>query len=106
MSYTVPAVPTVLVAGDTAAASIGLLITNPTPAGDEPTVTSNDVYVRVAAGGRPDIGRTVADDGIRIATGVTPDGTYTDRAVAGGTSYEYRIRAYGDNGTSTYGAWT
>ena len=50
--------------------------------------------------------RELSDDGIRITTGITPSGTFTDRAVAGGTSYEYRIRAYGDSGTSVYGAWT
>ena len=98
-----PATPTLVVTGSDVNAYITVAITNP---GTGATETDNDVYVRVAAGGRPDIDRTVNDDGIRIATGVTPDGTFTDRAVAGSVSYQYRIRARGDNGTSVYGAWT
>jgi hypothetical protein len=45
-------------------------------------------------------------DGIRIATGLARNGSHTDWAVASGVAYEYRARAIGDNGTSTYSAWT
>lgn len=107
VSYTGPMTPTLAVTGGTPTGAITVAITNPAPTGGEPAVTSNDVYVRVASGGTQEGERTVADDGIRIATGVAEDGSYVDWAVASGTVYEYRVLAKASsNGTSTWSAWT
>jgi len=106
VSYTAPAAPTAVVVADNVNAGIGIAIGNPTPVGSEPTVTSNNVWVRVAAGGRADGERTVDGDGIRIKTGVANGGAFTDYAAASGVDYEYRIEAVGDNGTRTSSVWT
>lgn len=45
-------------------------------------------------------------DGIRVAAGIAATATHTDWAVASGVAYEYRSRAYGDNGVSSYSDWT
>lgn len=36
----------------------------------------------------------------RIKTGITVNGSYDDYAVASGVTYEYMVRAFGDNGTT------
>jgi len=106
VTFTEPATPTYVVSAVPASGYISVAITDPTPTGSEPDVTSHDVYVRVASGGRQVGERTVNDDGIRIATGVAENGTYLDYAAPSGVDLEYRTRAIADNGTSTYGAWT
>jgi hypothetical protein len=104
VTYTAPLTPTYVITPNSGG-YIAVAITDPTPSGT-PTVTSHDVFVRVASGGRQDLDRTVNDDGIRIATGIAEDGTYNDYAAASGVAYEYRTLAYGDNGGTVYGAWT
>jgi hypothetical protein len=83
------------VTADDTTAAITVQATHPTPT-TEPTVTSMDVHRRVTADG---------GDGIRIAAGIAPTGTHVDYTVASEVDYEYRVRAYGDNGTSVYSTW-
>lgn len=109
VSYTVPATPTLVALADDTTASIAVAITNPAPTGSEPTVISNDLYVRLAAGQTAiDAGgRPVGDaTGIRIAASLPNGGAFTDRAVAAGVEYEYRVVAQGDNDTTATSAWT
>lgn len=83
VSYTPPAKPTLeLHASD---ASIILTLNNPAPAGTQPDVTGNDIYKRIDG------------EWIRIATNILTQ--YHDLAVASGKSYDYYIRANGDNTT-------
>ena len=44
--------------------------------------------------------------GVRVTSGLAPNGTYDDWQVVGGVPYEYLILTDGVNGTSTAGAWT
>lgn len=96
VDYDTPAVPTTVVTADTPTAAITIGATHPTPTGDEPTVTTMDIFRRVTADG---------GDGIRVAAGVAPDGSHIDYLVASGVDYGYRVRAFGDNGTSIYSSW-
>lgn len=103
VDYATPTVPT-LVATEVGS-TVSVAVTNPPPT-TEPAVTGNDVYVRVKAGGLQDLQRTVDDDGIRIAANIGENATHIDRSPASGVIYEYRIKAYGNNGTFIFGAWT
>lgn len=77
------------------------------PSPEFASVSTNDVYVRVASGGTRTGERTVGDDGVRIATGVAVDATYVDWAVSSGVAFEYRVLATASsNGTSAWSAWT
>lgn len=87
-SFTVPATPTITATSQTG--YIAIAITNPTPAGAQPTITGNDLY-------RRETGTTTY---VRIATGIVNNGTYNDYAVASGQSYDYYAQANGNNGTS------
>lgn len=60
------------------------------PTGGQPTVDHLDIYRRVA-------GET---DWVRVATGVADDTEYDDYAVASGVSYEYKVRAIGEDSSS------
>lgn len=106
VAFSPPPTPTLVVTAAPVTASITVAITNPAPGGSEPAVTHNEVWVRVAAGGRADQDRTVADSGIRLAADVAVNGSYVDRAPASGVVYEYRAKAVGDNATSAWTAWT
>lgn len=105
VSYTPPATPTIVVTPNGMLGYIQVNTTHPVPTGTEPIVNSTDVWVRVAEGGRPDIDRTVGDDGIRIAADLSGE-SFLDRAASSGVEYEYRVRANGDNGTSSWSEWT
>lgn len=63
----------------------------------KPATVYNDIYRRV-------VGAT--DSGIRIATGIAPNGTYDDYTAVSGVNYEYRVQAFGANDTNIFGAWT
>ncbi|MGM8215181.1 DNRLRE domain-containing protein [Bacillaceae bacterium W0354] len=84
VSYTQPATPILITEKELA--GITLNINNPSPSGTEPTVTHNNVYRREQGG-----------DWKRIATNVLT--TFTDYTVASGKTYEYYVRAWGDNET-------
>lgn len=103
VSFTPPSTPTLTATASDANGYITVAITNP---GAGATESYNDVFVRVASGGRADIDRPVGGDGIRIASGVAVDGSFIDRAVASGTDYEYLVRAVADTGATADSAWT
>lgn len=104
VSFTPPSTPTITVTGSNANAYITVAITNP---GAGATEDYNDVFVRLASSeDRADIDRPVGGDGIRIAAGVAVDGSFIDRAVAGGKDYEYMVRCYADTGATADSAWT
>lgn len=96
VSYTAPQTPTLVLTPTNATASIAVGITNPAPAAGEPAVVSHDLYRREGGAG----------DGVRIAAGLAPGATYTDRTPGHGVDYSYRAVSLGDNGTSATGAWT
>jgi len=92
VSYTPPASP--LISTSAGEGYVLLDIGNPAPIGTEPTVTSNHVWRRKQ-------GET---DWTRTALEVAPNGEYRDYAVASGITYQYKIQAIGDNGTSSFSA--
>ena len=106
VAYTAPATPTLTVTANTPTGAITVAHANPTPTGSQPTVTSCDVFVRCTAGNYPDGDRPVGGNGIRIKASLTPGVDWIDYAPASGRAYEYMVRAYGDNGTTTDSAWT
>lgn len=87
VSYTPPAKPTVSI--DKGQATVTLNITHPTPVSPEPTVTSVDIY-------RRKLGESTWK---RIAVNLLT--SYVDYTLASGETYEYKVRAHGDNGTFT-----
>lgn len=97
VSYTAPAVPTVAVDDTTTEGAVRVQASHPVPSGSEPFVTSVDIFRR------PD---TDDGDGIRVAAGRNPSGIFADWTVASGQGYAYRVRAFGDNGTSSFSAWS
>ena len=99
VTYQLPAVPTVVVAGADSG-SLGMnhvlnvTATHPTPSGGQPTVTSMHVWVRR-------LGDT--SDGIRVLADQTPTGTKTWRLPAG-RGYEARVEAIASTGTR-FSSW-
>lgn len=87
VSYTPPATPGVLPVPNDATAAISVIISHPTPAGDQPVVVGSDLFRREAGQGA----------GIRLAVGV--GGSHVDRTPASLVDYEYGVLAYGSNGT-------
>lgn len=100
VSYTPPAVPTLVVVPSDSTGSISVLVTHPTPTGTQPTVAATEVEVRADSAGDPyrPVGQPV-----RLSVNST---AYTDRAPAGGVEYAYRARAVGVNETVSLSAWT
>ena len=96
VSYTTPATPTLTVSAGAVVGGIQLQASHPTPGVGVPTVETVDLERRVT-------GETAS---LRVAAGLAPTAVFVDWTVASGVAYEYRARAYGDNGTSSYGAWT
>ena len=88
-AFTPPPTPLLTVTGQSAYGRVRIEVVNPVPSGSEPTVTHNDLYRRASG----------ASAWARIATGISGDGWYHDYAVASGMVYEYRVRAFGNNGT-------
>jgi hypothetical protein len=83
VAYTPPAKPTIT--ATSATGHIVIDITNPEPQGSEPNVTGNDIYKKING------------VWVRIATNVMYQ--YRDYAVKSGKTYEYKVRAHGDNTT-------
>jgi hypothetical protein len=84
---------------------IDVAIENPSPIGDQPDVTSLDLWVRVKLGERAD-GERQPITPIRIATGLAPNSTYRDWAVASDVEYEYQVVSHASNGTTSTSAWS
>jgi hypothetical protein len=90
-SFTTPATPVVELFEWLDEGAIDIRINNPfTGTVGEPNVNGNDIYRRVYASDDPYT---------RIATNVSNNGVFRDYTPASGTTYEYYVRAWGDNGT-------
>lgn len=100
-----PMTPTIAVTTNDSNGSASIAVTHPTPSGGAPAVVGTDLWVRVAAGGWQDYGRTVGDDGIRIIADSLAS-TLVDDALASTIQYEYRVQAKAANGTATWSAWS
>lgn len=96
VSYTPPAVPTLTISGDSTNARMYVSITDPTPTGSQPTVSSHDIYRRISGDGT---------SGIRLAAAFS-GAMWTDLTPGSRTSYEYQVIANGSNSTNTPSAWT
>lgn len=94
VSYTAPAQPSVEIYSEPAA--LRVRIVNPAAAAGEPTVVSHDLWRRETL---------VADAGIRIATGITPGGTFTDYTPASGLDYEFRAVSTATNQITSTSPW-
>lgn len=106
VSYTVPPATTVTPSAYAPAECITITAVADAPTGGEPTPTGFDLFVRVAAGGTPDLQRKVGDDGIRIAAGLAMGASFIDYRAVGTRTYEYRAKVYGDNDTFRLTPWT
>lgn len=85
ISYTPPPVPTISAAGKNDHNEI--VISNPAPSGTQPSVTHNHLFKRID------------EVWIRIAAFLPMNGSYKDYAIRSGQPTEYRVQAWGDNGT-------
>ncbi|TFE02890.1 DNRLRE domain-containing protein [Jeotgalibacillus salarius] len=89
VSYTPPAVPTLSISGNGYAATIQLQITNPDPVGTEPYVTHHNVFRR----------KSGEASWTRIANAVPLNGSFTDYTPGHDQTYQYYVKAYGNNET-------
>lgn len=92
VSWTPPASPTVTLTPNPTTVSIAVAITNPTPAGGEPSVSYNDVYL--SAPGVPEW---------RAATFVPPNSAWVFWTPTSGLDYTARVVAVAANGTTAEG---
>ena len=95
--YAPPATPTLTVTGDSADGYIRVVVTNPTPDGDQPTVDRWDILRRVITNGE-------AGEAIRILAEST-DSVFDDETVANYQLYEYQAVAIASDGTRASSAW-
>ena len=86
-SFTAPPTPTIVVTGQSTSGRIQIAITNPAPGGGEPALAENYLYRRVSGDAT----------WVRIETGLASSATTYDYAGASGVTYEYKVRAVGDN---------
>ncbi|WP_306010531.1 hypothetical protein [Bacillus sp. MMSF_3328] len=90
-SFTTPATPEVTLFEWVEEGAIDIRINNPvTGTVGEPNVEYNDIYRRVYG---------TDDPYVRIAHNVSNNGAFRDYTPASGVTYEYYVRAWGDNGT-------
>ncbi|MFE1630740.1 DNRLRE domain-containing protein [Brevibacillus reuszeri] len=89
VSYTTPPTPILTITGKAQEGKMMISIQNPNPSGTEPNVTSNDLY-------RRELGQ---EEWTRIKVGIPRNGSYEDFTVASGITYEYKVRAFGNNAT-------
>jgi hypothetical protein len=90
-SFTTPAEPIVELFEWHEEGAIDVRINNPvTGAVGEPNVIYNDIYRRIYG---------TDDPYMRIATGVSNNGVFRDYTPASGVTYQYYVRAWGDNTT-------
>lgn len=93
VAYEPPATPEITVTAVPEDGLISIDITNPTPVSPQPSVDDNDVFRRQA--GQNDT------QWKHIATKVAVNGTFNDKTAAAGITYEYYVRANGDNNVSS-----
>lgn len=102
VSYTSPAAFTIsIIAIDKSALGFSHAFSvdsvHPTPLSGEPTVNAEDIFVRVVG----EVG-----DGVRVATNWAPSLAYEYLAPTAKIAYEFRVKAFGTNGTYTWSSWT
>lgn len=97
VDYVEPATPTLVVTAMTSLGVIRVAITNPTPTGGQPALSTQELWRRV-------VGDT--SDGVMVESGLASGATYDDWTPAASTAYQYRVSAKGTNGTSVWSAWT
>jgi len=95
--YTPPATPTLVNTAVPASGWVSVAVTNPTPTGGQPAVTTQELYRRVVGDGT---------NGIRLVTGLASGATYQDWKAVSGVAYEYRVQVFGANSAAAYSAWT
>lgn len=95
--YVPPMVPTLVNTPSTANGWITTAVTNPAPSGGAPALSSQDLY-------RRNVGDT--STGTLITAGLSSGASYPDWTAPGGVAVEYRVQAFGTNGTSVFSAWT
>jgi hypothetical protein len=105
VEYVEPATPSISVVVQPSYARIAITPTDPAPTGEQPTVVSHDLYVRVSEGGLQDMERPVGGDGIRIVAENDEEVMY-DLYPTSGVDYQYRVKSNANNGTSSWSAWT
>ena len=101
VSYTPAANPTITAAyadvvGIGVPHAVNFTFSHPTPGGSQPTVLSQDLWVR-------DVGDT--GDGVKVMAGGTPTGAVTWYAPKVRKAQEARLFMYGSNTTNTYSTW-
>lgn len=97
VSYIAPPTPAVEVDDTSMAGAIRVRGRVGDPVGDQPSVSHLDVYRRV---------RTEGGNGVRLAKDLAPSQVFTDHIVASGVEYDYRVLAYGSNGTTAWSDWS
>ncbi len=85
-NYNRPEVPIIAFDIEDDLGYIQLNITNPTPVGDRPNPTTNQIHRRVYNATNPDTSWQVLGE-------TEPNGTFKDFTAASGVLYEYRVRA-------------
>lgn len=98
VSYFSPAAPGIWCAADQLRARIAVTLANPTPRVGRPVVVKVDVQRRVL----DETGN--ASPTLTVAAGIDPSG-YLDYDVRSGAEYDYRVLAYGDNGSTVLSDW-
>lgn len=86
-SFTPPPQPEFTIVPDQKSATISIQIANPTPTGSQPVSDYNEVFRR----------KKGENNWKRIATSVEVNGVYEDYTTASEVTYEYFIRAWGEN---------
>ena len=102
-NFTPPGVPTLSVA-ETIEGAFTITADNPASGS---AFDHNDLWVRIASTSPvTDGNRTKDATGRRIAKNLVEDFVYTDYAVGSDVTYEYKVVAWGTNGTYAESAWT
>ncbi|MFI5833221.1 hypothetical protein ACIA5A_06040 [Micromonospora sp. NPDC051300] len=97
VDYVEPATPTTVSTPLSDLGVIRVTITNPTPSGGQPALSTQALY-------RRGVGAT--GDGTLVAAGLAGGAVVDDWRAVSGVPYEYRGVAKGVNGTTAFGAWT
>lgn len=92
VQYTPPATPALAVVADSTRGTLTVNITHPTPVAPQPNVQSTELF------------RRKADEITWTRISVNAGASYIDYTPASEVTYEYKVKANGDNGTSAESA--
>jgi hypothetical protein len=92
VEYTPPATPTLAVSNDSQRGTITVAITHPTPVLPQPNVQTTEIFRR----------KLNETTWVRLSSSV--GSSFVDYTPASGVTYEYKVKATGDNGTSVESA--